>query len=125
MRILRNVLILLVAAGVLLVGGVVYLARYAEQSKVPEAQEYGPHPVLPPPVQQILPTIHFAKAVGWPDGGKPRAAPGLGVEAFADHLAHPRWLYVLPNGDVLVAETSSPSKPDDTKGIRGAVAWIL
>src|SRR5690348_12385160 len=125
MRIVRNILILIVVAGVVVVGGVVYLARYSEQATLPEMAGYGPHPTLPAPTRQIIPTIHFAKAAGWPSGAKPVAAEGLAVEAFAEHLNHPRWLYVLPNGDVLVAETNGPAKPDDTKGIRGAVAWLL
>lgn len=125
MRIIRNILILIVVAGVIVIGGVVYLARYSEQATLPEAAGYGPHPTLPAPTRQIIPTIHFAKAAGWPTGAKPVAAEGLTVEAFAEHLDHPRWLYVLPNGDVLVAETNGPAKPDDTKGIRGAVAWLL
>ena len=52
----------------------------------------------------------------------PTAAAGTQVAAFADGLDHPRWLYVLPNGDVLVAETNAPPKPDDAKGIRG---WVM
>jgi glucose/arabinose dehydrogenase len=59
--------------------------------------------------------------VGWPEGGKPIAAPGARVEAYARDLDHPRWLYVLPNGDVLVAESDAPPKPDDAKGIRGKI----
>jgi len=125
MRVLRNILILIVVAVVVTVGGAVYLARYAEQATLPEAAGYGPHPTLPPPTKQIIPTIHFAKATSWKAGAKPVPAPGLAVDAFAEHLAHPRWLYVLPNGDVLVAETAGPVNPDDTKGIRGAVAWLL
>src|SRR5579872_2293366 len=125
MRVLRNILILIVVAVVVTVGGAVYLARYAEQATLPEAAGYGSHPTLPPPTKQIIPTIHFAKATSWKEGAKPVPAPGLAVDAFADHLAHPRWLYVLPNGDVLVAETAGPVNPDDTKGIRGAVAWLL
>ena len=55
----------------------------------------------------------------------PRAAPGMTVNAFATGLDHPRWLYVLPNGDVLVAETNSPPKPDDGKGIKGAAQKVI
>src|SRR5262249_25134568 len=65
------------------------------------------------------PTVNVATAKGWPEGRTPVAAPGLAVAAFATDLAHPRWLYVLPNGDVLVAETSGPDRPGDSKGIRG------
>jgi glucose/arabinose dehydrogenase len=65
--------------------------------------------------------MNIAPAIGWPEGVKPVAASGTQVAAFADNLDHPRWLYVLPNGDVLVAETNAPPKPDDNKGVKG---WI-
>ncbi len=81
----------------------------------------GPEPALPPPVHSLVPTVHIAPATGWPDNRTPHAAPDLRVARFADHLEHPRWIYVLPNGDVLVAETNAPPKPEDHKGIRG---WI-
>ena len=82
----------------------------------------GPHPALPPPHATLLPTVHIAKAVGWPPGASPVVAPGLAVRAFARGLDHPRWLYVLPNGDVLVAETSAPPQPDDSNGLKGWIA---
>jgi glucose/arabinose dehydrogenase len=108
-----------------LVGGVVYLTGYAEHATLPVAAGYGPNPTLPPPDPRVLPTIKPAKAVGWPEGAAPEAPHGLKVERFAQHLEHPRWLYVLPNGDVLVAETSTPAKPDDAKGVPGFVAGIV
>ena len=76
----------------------------------------------PPPRPGLLPTLKVAPAKGWPEGGLPEAAPGLEVAAFADGLDHPRWLLVLPNGDVLVAETNAPPKPEDRKGVRG---WVM
>ncbi|HET6764948.1 MAG TPA: sorbosone dehydrogenase family protein, partial [Longimicrobiaceae bacterium] len=79
----------------------------------------GPSPTLPAPRQSLIPTVHIAPARGWAAGRTPVAAPGLRVAAFASGLDHPRWLYVLPNGDVLVAETNAPPKPDDNRGIRG------
>ena len=79
----------------------------------------GPDPTLPPPEKSLIPTVNIAPAVGWPDGGKPVAADGTQVVAFADKLDHPRWLYVLPNGDVLVAEPNAPERPEDGKGIKG------
>jgi glucose/arabinose dehydrogenase len=79
----------------------------------------GPDPTLPAPSRSLLPTVNVAKAVGWPQGGTPVAAPGLAVSRFAGDLDHPRWLYVLPDGDVLVAETNAPPKPDDGKGLKG------
>ncbi len=86
----------------------------------------GPDPVLPPPRTSAIPTIHIAPAKGWPAGGKPTAAAGRRVNAFATGLEHPRWLYVLPNGDVLVAETNAPPRPEEGKGIRGrAMAAVM
>ena len=82
----------------------------------------GPSPQLPAPVRTPLPTVNIAPAVGWPEHAKPTAAPGLQGNAFASGLDHPRWLYLLPNGDVLVAETNAPPKPDDAKGLRG---WAM
>jgi len=66
--------------------------------------------------------VKIAPAKGWAAGATPLPASGLRVTAFASGLNHPRWLYVLPNGDVLVAETNAPPKPDDRRGIRG---WIM
>ena len=83
--------------------------------------ESGPDPKLPPPEKSLIPTINIAPAVGWADGERPVAAEGTQVVAFADGLDHPRWLYVLPNGDVLVAETAAPERPEDGKGIRGFI----
>jgi glucose/arabinose dehydrogenase len=82
----------------------------------------GPNPTLPPPATTLLPTIKIAPAEGWPAGAHPVPADGLQVSALADKLEHPRWLYVLPNGDVLVAETNAPPKPEDRKGVRG---WVM
>ncbi len=82
----------------------------------------GTAPALPPPASSLIPTVHVADATGWPEGAKPTPAHGLAVNAFAAELAHPRWLYVLPNGDVLVAETDAPPKPDDRKGFKG---WVM
>jgi glucose/arabinose dehydrogenase len=81
----------------------------------------GPHPVIKPVDKHLIPTVQVAVAKGWATGTKPNAAPGIAVNAFATGLNHPRWLCVLPNGDVLVAETNAPSKPDDSKGIKGKV----
>ncbi|HVK51869.1 MAG TPA: sorbosone dehydrogenase family protein [Pseudoxanthomonas sp.] len=83
--------------------------------------EVGPNPVLPAANKQTLPTVNIAPAVGWPSGSAPRPAAGLRVQSFASGLDHPRWLYVLPNGDVLVAETNAPPKPGEKGGIR---AWF-
>jgi glucose/arabinose dehydrogenase len=97
------------------------LAACNEQDTVATEQTFGPSPTLPAPEHSWIPTVNIATATGWPVGGKPTAAHGMAVNAFATGLDHPRTLYVLPNGDVLVTETNAPPKPDDTKGIKG---WI-
>jgi glucose/arabinose dehydrogenase len=98
------------------------LAACGETSTLQVNDGTGPSPKLPPPNKTLLPTVNIAPAVGWPAGAKPLAAPGTQVAVFARELHHPRWLYVLPNGDVLVAETDAPPKPDDSKGIKGWIA---
>lgn len=85
----------------------------------------GPFPTLPAPANALIPTVNIAPATGWPAGTSPHAAPGLQVVAFARGLDHPRWLYVLPNGDVLVAETNAPARPDDGGGIKGWLAGLI
>ena len=81
----------------------------AEQATLSVPQGSGPNPQLPAPNPGLLPTVNIAPAVGWPAGGKPTTAAGTQVSAFAEDLDHPRWLYVLPNGDVLVAESNAPA----------------
>ncbi len=93
-----------------------------EQATLPASAGFGPSPQLPPPHATLLPTVVVAPAKGWPLGTSPVAAAGLRVTAMAVGLDHPRWLYVLPNGDVLVAETNAPPKPEDGHGIKGFVA---
>jgi glucose/arabinose dehydrogenase len=85
----------------------------------------GPSPCLPKPDKSLVPTVQIAPAKGWPAGAKPTAAPGIIVTAFATGLQHPRWLHVLPNGDVLVAESNAPPKPEDGKGIKGKVMKVV
>jgi len=98
------------------------LAACGEESTQPVSATTGPNPTLAEPKSQFIPTVNIAPARGWPEGGKPKAAPGLAVAAFAANLDHPRWLYVLPNGDVLVAETN---KPEGSGGKSGFAAWVM
>ena len=79
----------------------------------------GPNPQLPPPQSKTIPLVNVAPAKGWSGDQKPVAAAGMTVTRYAADLDHPRWLYVLPNGDVLVAETNAPERPEDKKGIKG------
>ena len=92
-----------------------------EIATLPVSAGTGPNPTLPPPNPTRVPTVHIAPAVGWPVGASPQAAPGTRVNAFARELDHPRWLYVLPNGDVLVAESNAPPKPEKSGGF---MAWL-
>ncbi|MFL6604999.1 MAG: PQQ-dependent sugar dehydrogenase [Steroidobacteraceae bacterium] len=94
---------------------------WSDTARLPIAATEGSHPQLPPPHTSPLPTIHIAPAKGWRAGDKPSAPAGISVNAFAEGLSHPRWLYVLPDGDVLVAETDTPPKPEDSKGIEGKI----
>jgi glucose/arabinose dehydrogenase len=80
----------------------------------------GPDPKLPKPESSLVPTVNIAPATSWLHGGQPTVASGLEVAAFATGLDHPRWIYPLPNGDVLVAETNAPPKPAET----GIKAWF-
>ncbi|SDQ39936.1 Glucose/arabinose dehydrogenase, beta-propeller fold [Pseudomonas grimontii] len=98
------------------------LAACGESSTLQVSDGTGPSPQLPEPNKTLIPTVNIAPAIGWPEGVKPTAAAGTQVAAFAEGLDHPRWLYVLPNGDVLVAQTNAPPKPDDSTGIRG---WVM
>jgi glucose/arabinose dehydrogenase len=79
----------------------------------------GPSPDLPDPDKKLIPVVQVAEAKGWPAGVKPTPATETSVNAFASGLAHPRWLYVLPNGDVLVAETNAPDRPEEGKTFKG------
>ncbi|MRX08473.1 sorbosone dehydrogenase family protein [Pseudoduganella sp. FT25W] len=82
---------------------------------------FGPNPQLPEPQRSLVPTVNIAPAEPWAAQQKPVPAAGFGVTAYASGLDHPRWVYTLPNGDVLVAETNAPPKPDDSKGVKGMV----
>jgi glucose/arabinose dehydrogenase len=101
-----------VSAAIFAVSG----SAYAE-----ELPGVGANPKLPAPQTSLLPTVNIAPAKNWPEGATPKAASGLDVAAFATGLDHPRWLYTLPNGDVLVAETNAPPKLAQT----GIKAWFM
>ena len=101
------------------------LAACGAAALSPTSVGVGANPVLPPPQKNLLPTVHIAPAKGWPNGVKPAAPAGFRVTAFAAGLDHPRWVYVLPNGDVLVAESNAPPKPEDGKGLKGAAMKLV
>ena len=107
---------------VILVGGsVMIVSRYRQKARFDILAVEGPQPQIATPRTAPIPLFKIAKAVGWKNGTMPVPAAGLKVQPFAVGLSHPRWLLALPNGDVLVAETNAPPKPDDYPGVKG---WI-
>ncbi|MBN6150448.1 sorbosone dehydrogenase family protein [Xanthomonas sp. AmX2] len=98
------------------------LAACGDTAKHAIEEGMGPDPVLPEPVKRMIPTVKVAEVKRWADGAAPVPAAGLAVQAFARDLDHPRWLYVLPNGDVLVAETAAPPAPEkESSGLRDKI----
>ena len=106
---------------VALVGVLMGIAACGDKATLLSSEDTGANPTLPQPVKRLIPTVNIAPAKGWPQGGMPTAMAGLTVMPFATGLDHPRWVYVLPNGDVLVAESNAPPKPDSEKSIKGTV----
>src|SRR6202790_881382 len=95
------------------------------------ARQYGTDPYLPEPHEYLLPPMSVPKAIGWKAGEMPTVSAGLKAEVLATGLEHPRTLYTLPNGDILVVESNSPGtepyRPKDfiagkVKGRAGAAA---
>jgi glucose/arabinose dehydrogenase len=86
--------------------------------------QVGPNPVLPQPHQYLFPPMHLARVVGWKRGETPTVAPGLKIEALAQGLEHPRSVYVLPNGDILVVESKSPNVQPIQRPKDIVMGWI-
>jgi len=95
------------------------LVACGERARLSVQSGTGERPSLPAPDESLIPVVNIAPAKGWPDKKTPESPAGLDVNIYATNLSHPRWLYKLPNGDILVAETNAPPKPDDGKGIKG------
>jgi glucose/arabinose dehydrogenase len=106
-------------------GSIALLAGCGDSSKLAPEASIGANPQIPAPNKTLVPTVHIAEAKGWPEGVKPTAANGLAVTAFATGLDHPRWVYVLPNGDVLVAESDHPPQPEEGKGLKGRAMSMM
>ena len=104
--------VLIVIGIIVLIGiAVVTWLAWPDTARLSVDQVAGKQPTIQAPREQVIPTVDIAKPVGWANGAKPSVAQGLAIQAFATGLDHPRWLYELPNGDVLVAETNSPPRP--------------
>jgi glucose/arabinose dehydrogenase len=114
---------LLLSTAVLIVA--LPLAGCNEKSTIAAGDDFGPTPKLVEPNKTLIPTINMSKAVGWPPGAKPKAAEGMVVNAFATGLDHPRTVYVLPNGDVLVAESNAPPNEAASFSIKGWVQGLV
>jgi glucose/arabinose dehydrogenase len=100
----------------------ILLLGACDSADLPEEASQGANPTIPEPSDGVVPTVNVAEAISWRAGEKPTPAEGLEVKAFARNLDHPRWLYVLPNGDVLVAETNAPKRSGGREGIR---EWVM
>ena len=112
-------------AVILIAGGVIFWLLQGDAAQLSLAQTTGLHPTLTDPRPQSFPTLGIAKPVGWKPGEAPVAAPGLSVTRFADGLNHPRTMYLLPNGDVLAAQTTAPADRGQ-HGLSGMVAkWLF
>jgi glucose/arabinose dehydrogenase len=107
---------------VLVAGGVLAYLLFNESAQLDAGAGYGTSPTLPAPNKTLLPTVNIAPASPWPEGDMPTPAEGMTVNAFAEGLDHPRWLHALPNGDVLVAESNKPPKPEEGFSLRG---WVM
>jgi glucose/arabinose dehydrogenase len=103
----------------------VALSACAEVATLPVSAGTGPTPTLPAPNTGLIPTVNIAPAVGWPAGAMPQAASGTRVVAFASGLDHPRWIHVLPNGDVLVAESNAPAKPTSWNPMDWIAGYVM
>ncbi|GAA4798550.1 sorbosone dehydrogenase family protein [Lysobacter hankyongensis] len=97
------------------------LSACGERAQLLANEDSGATPKIVAPEQRLIPTIDIAPAVGWSASSLPVAADGWKVTAFARDLSHPRWLHVLPNGDVLVAESNAPPGKSGIRGLRGAI----
>ncbi len=118
----RNILIFLGLTTAVVAGGGWYFLS-GDTAKLDIAEVSGPSPVIGAPRKETFPTINVADVKVWGAGEAPEAAKGLTVARFAEGLDHPRSMLVLPNGDVLVAETNSP--PRENKGVEGMVMRLL
>jgi glucose/arabinose dehydrogenase len=109
---------------VLVLVGIVAYMLTPDKARLPMTEVTGVEPTLPNPRAETFPTVEIAEPIGWKQGEVPAAAEGLAVTRFADGLDHPRIIYTLPNGDVLVAESNRPEQ--NAQGIEGLIEkWLF
>jgi len=116
---MKRYILIAVAAILVSVGGILFYLSRPDVAQLAQADLEGREPKFTEPRRQIIPTVGIADPVGWAANAAPTPAKGLKVQRFAAGLDHPRSLLVLPNGDVLVAETNSPPRP-----VEGIVDWV-
>src|SRR5688500_16859272 len=121
MRILKKIAIGLVVVILILAAAGWWVLR-GEPAQYTLDQVTGTDPLLAEPDEQTIPTVQVAEPIGWPDGAAPEAAEGLAVNRFAEGLEHPRIIYAMPNGDILVAETNAHERPVARGGVTNLVA---
>jgi glucose/arabinose dehydrogenase len=114
-----NLLLRLAVAGG---GGVLLMGADSDTFDV--KTQIGPHPVLPALQQYLLPPMHLATVVGWKPGETPKVPQDLRIEAMATGLEHPRSVYTLPNGDVLVVESISPGLDPSRRPKNFVMNWV-
>lgn len=111
-------------AGMALLCSSALLLASCSDSPFDSATQIGPNPNLPEPRQYLFPSVHIASIIGWKNGETPSVPQGLKIEALATGLEHPRSLYVLPNGDVLVVESKSPGAESIRRPKDLVMHWI-
>ena len=124
MRILKKLAIGLLVVIVLVVAAGWWVLR-GSPAEYTLAQVTGTDPLLAEPDEQTIPTVKVAEPIGWPDGAAPDVAEGLRVNRFAEGLEHPRIIYPMPNGDILVAESNAPARVVAGGGLTNLVAGFL
>lgn len=111
----RFVLVVVLTLAVIALGGyAAYRFLAFEQATLAVEDSYGAYPTLPAPNKTLIPTVNIAPTAEWGEDAAPVPPAGFKVTRFSQGLDHPRWMHVLPNGDVLVAETNRPERPADT-----------
>ena len=124
MRLLKKIAIGLAVVIVILVAAGWWVTR-GDPAEYTVLEVSGTDPQLAKPDAQTIPTVQVAEPIGWPDGAAPDAAEGLAVTRFAEGLEHPRVIYAMPGGDILVAESNAPERVVAGGGLTNLVAGFL